>query len=285
MLSESSQSEKLTQTSVIKWTGAPARATSAVESGGAAVTPAGAAAQPAGAAARPAGAAVTNVRGATLAQRRRRHTPTLRPGAAPLPDPALAGLCAVPDPAPPFDDDVPGDATLHPNATISSIATSSPAATLQSDTALSRDSDTALSRDSDTALSRAPNVRASTVASSAAGPTQDQPTGHASPRATWPSQFAQVLAETLAGSRPSRQLNPWTTERARGHIRRLGPLLAANREPRVRRIVACTPSSGVVEMAVVVCFGARVRALAVRLERDGITAASPAWRCTAIEAA
>src|SRR6266536_2641017 len=285
MLSESSQSEKLTQTSVIKWTGAPARATSAVESGGAAVTPAGAAAQPAGAAAQPAGAAaqpagaaVTNVPGTTLAQRRRRHTPTLRPGAAPLPDPALAGLCAVPDPAPPFDDDVPGDATLHPNATISSIATSSPAATLQSDTALSRDSDTA--------LSRAPNARASTVASSAAGPTQDQPTGHASPRAaTWPSQFAQVLAETLAGSRPSRQLNPWTTERARGHIRRLGPLLAANREPRVRRIVACTPSSGVVEMAVVVCFGARVRALAVRLERDGITAASPAWRCTAIEAA
>src|SRR6266498_371823 len=264
MLSESSQSEKLTQTSVIKWTGAPARATSAVESGGAAVTPAG--------------AAVTNVPGTTLAQRRRRHTPTLRPGAAPLPDPALAGLCAVPDPAPPFDDDVPGDVTLHPNATISSIATSSPAATLQSDTALSRDSDTA--------LSRAPNARASTVASSAAGPTQDQPTGHASPRAaTWPSQFAQVLAETLAGSRPSRQLNPWTTERARGHIRRLGPLLAANREPRVRRIVACTPSSGVVEMAVVVCFGARVRALAVRLERDGITAASPAWRCTAIEAA
>jgi len=43
----------------------------------------------------------------------------------------------------------------------------------------------------------------------------------------WPSQFAQVLAETLAGSRPASQITPWTTERARAHIRRLGPLLAA----------------------------------------------------------
>ena len=30
----------------------------------------------------------------------------------------------------------------------------------------------------------------------------------------WPGQFAQVLAETLAGARPPRQLVPWTTERA-----------------------------------------------------------------------
>jgi Family of unknown function (DUF6459) len=108
--------------------------------------------------------------------------------------------------------------------------------------------------------------------------------GDGSARPAWPSQFAQVLAETLAGSRPPRQLTPWTTERARGHIRRLGPLLAASQEPRIRRIVACTPSSGVVEMAVVVRFGPRVRALALRLER-GDSSHVTAWQCTAIEAA
>src|SRR5579875_2654138 len=43
----------------------------------------------------------------------------------------------------------------------------------------------------------------------------------------WPSQFAQVLAETLAGCRPASQVAPWTTERARANIRKLGPLLAA----------------------------------------------------------
>ena len=101
---------------------------------------------------------------------------------------------------------------------------------------------------------------------------------------TWPSQFAQVLAETLAGSRPPRQLTPWTTERARSHIRRLGPLLATTQEPRIRRIVASTPSNGVVEMAVVVRFGPRVHALALRLER-GEGAKINAWQCTAIEAA
>ena len=104
------------------------------------------------------------------------------------------------------------------------------------------------------------------------------------PAPSWPSQFAQVLAETLAGSRPPGQLTPWTTERARGHIRRLGPLLAASQEPRIRRIVASTPSSGVVEMAVVVRFGPRIRALAIRLERAN-TPRVRAWQCTAIEAA
>ena len=42
----------------------------------------------------------------------------------------------------------------------------------------------------------------------------------------WPSRFAQVLAETLAGSRPPDQMVPWTTELARVHIQRLGPRLA-----------------------------------------------------------
>jgi|HubBroStandDraft_3_1064219.scaffolds.fasta_scaffold65817_2 hypothetical protein len=108
----------------------------------------------------------------------------------------------------------------------------------------------------------------------------------------WPSQFAQVLAETLAGSRPQRQIAPWTTERARRHIRRLGPLLAAGQQPRVRRVVTFRPATDVVEMTVIVGVGSRVRALAVRLERDGPHRASPGrdaqaarWVAVAVEAA
>jgi len=108
----------------------------------------------------------------------------------------------------------------------------------------------------------------------------------------WPGKFAQVLAETLAGARPPGQIVPWTTERARRHIQRLGPLLAAGEQPRVRRVVTFRPASDIVEMTVVVGVGPRVRALAVRLERDGPRPASPGreaqaarWVCTAVEAA
>src|SRR5262249_59070775 len=54
---------------------------------------------------------------------------------------------------------------------------------------------------------------------------------------SWPSQFAQVLAEILSGSRPAKQLTPWTTEQARKRISQLGPMLATTRQPRVRRVI------------------------------------------------
>lgn len=108
----------------------------------------------------------------------------------------------------------------------------------------------------------------------------------------WPSRFAQVLAETLAGSRPARQMVPWTTEHARHTIQRLGPRLAAGQQPRVRRVVTSWPARDVMEMTVIVGFGARVRALAVRIERAGPAPATPGrpaqqarWLCTAVEAA
>jgi Family of unknown function (DUF6459) len=101
-----------------------------------------------------------------------------------------------------------------------------------------------------------------------------------------------VLAETLAGSRPPAQLAPWTTERARSHIRKLGPLLSAGQQPLVQRVITSAPTAGVVEMSVVVGFGPRVRALAVRLERTqarpasaGRAASQQRWLCTAVEAA
>jgi uncharacterized protein DUF6459 len=114
----------------------------------------------------------------------------------------------------------------------------------------------------------------------------------------WPSRFAQVLAETLAGSRPPGQIVPWTTEMARLRIEHLGRQLASGQQPRVRRVVTYHPTSDVMEMTVVVGFGSRVRALAVRLERTGSRPQAgpqrrngsrqpemPRWLCTAIEAA
>ena len=105
----------------------------------------------------------------------------------------------------------------------------------------------------------------------------------------WASQFAQALAEALAGSRPSRQIAPWTTEHARRRIRQLGPLLQAGSRPVVRRVLTSAPCAGVVEMTVIVGVGTRTRAIAVRLERARRDPAGPArprgWVCTVIEAA
>jgi hypothetical protein len=105
---------------------------------------------------------------------------------------------------------------------------------------------------------------------------------HGARAGTWPDQFAQVLAETLAGSRPPRQLAPWTSEQARRQIRQLGPLFATGERPVVRRIMTAAPAGGVLELTAVVGSGSRVRVLAVRLER-GRTGRG--WCCTAIESA
>jgi Family of unknown function (DUF6459) len=129
-------------------------------------------------------------------------------------------------------------------------------------------------------------------------PAADQPpTGHRLPAAgkgqpALPGQFAQVLVETLAGTRPPRQLSSWTTERARSRIQRMGPLLTAGQRPQLRRVVARHPAADVIEMTVLLSVGPQVKALAVRLEH---TAPRPAslgrpvrpgkWLCTQVEAA
>jgi hypothetical protein len=109
------------------------------------------------------------------------------------------------------------------------------------------------------------------------------PGGRPAGTGSWPGQFAQALAETLAGTRPARQLTPWTTEQTRQRIAELGPLLATGQRPRVRRIMTSAPSPGVIELTAVVGFGPRVRVLAVRLER--VDSVRGRWRCTAIESA
>jgi len=106
----------------------------------------------------------------------------------------------------------------------------------------------------------------------------------------WARQFAQVLVEILAGARPSRQVIPWTTEPVRAQIDHLSHELRPGRRPRIQRIVTSRPTARVVEMTVVLSFGPRSKALAIRLEHvpgrrpaPGRPARPARWLCTEIE--
>ena len=113
----------------------------------------------------------------------------------------------------------------------------------------------------------------------------------ADPATAWPRQLALVIVEVLAGARPDRQLVPLATDRVRARVRGLAPLLASGRRPRVARIITSRPAVRVVEMTVVVDFGPRSRALAMRFEHVAARPPAPGWParparwlCTAIEA-
>jgi hypothetical protein len=117
------------------------------------------------------------------------------------------------------------------------------------------------------------------------------PAGAADLTTAWPRQLAVVIVEVLAGVRPDRQLVALATDRVRARIARLTPLLACDRRPRITRIVTSRPAARVVEMTVVVNFGSRSRALALRVEHVAARPAAPGWParparwlCTAIEA-
>ena len=118
------------------------------------------------------------------------------------------------------------------------------------------------------------------------------PRGTAEPRlaAAWPGQFGQVLVEILAGFRPAKQLAPWTTERVRAQIDLLSCAVAAEQRPRIRRVMTSRPTADVVEMTMVIGFGPRSRALAIRFERiparpqvPGRPGRPARWLCTEIE--
>jgi hypothetical protein len=183
----------------------------------------------------------------------------------PLPDAGDVRRLVIPDSAPPYDDELrPGPGSPGQPAG-SSASGGRPAR---------------------------PAQHGQDPAPRAAGPAPARPRPGNPADGSWPGHFAQALAETLAGSRPSQQIVPWTTVQARRRIRQLGPQLSATQRPLVRRIVTSRPADDVVEMTVVVRFGTRTRALAVRLERDGPRLRSPGrqaspgrWLCTAIEAA
>jgi hypothetical protein len=117
-----------------------------------------------------------------------------------------------------------------------------------------------------------------------------RPAHGADPAVAWSRQFAQVIVEILAGARSPRQLAPWTTERVRDRISLLTQTLTPGQKPRIRRIVTSRPAARVVEMTVVLSFGPRSRALALRLEQlpgrqpaPGLPARPARWLCTEIE--
>ena len=220
----------------------------------------------------------------------------------PMPEAVAVHLLAIPDSAPPYDDDRNPPSSMN----ASDADHASPAGPL-ADTG-TPDGHTPASGPAagDSPADGAwANGGPAGGASLAGGTTPEDSTAPdepgllrpASPRppdagGAWAGQFAQVLAETLAGSRAQGQIVPWTNDQARRRIRQLGPMLAAGTVPRVRRVMTTCPAAGVVEMTVIVGFGPRVHALAVRLERDGPRhrhaahhAGAPRWVCTAIEAA
>jgi hypothetical protein len=231
----------------------------------------------------------------------------LRPGAVPLgpcqspetgrplPDLMAIHLADVPDAWPPYDDEV----FAGPTAGLGAPFQAATSRAAEAHAAEARHA-TGAAAHATGAAAHATGGTPATAGTQAAGEPRasgederrrEQGNGDADSD-RWPSQFAQVLAETLAGSRPASQITPWTTERARAHIRRLGPLLAAEQRPRVQRVLTSRPVKDVVEVSVIVGFGSRTRALAARLERAGPQAATlgrPArearWLCTAVESA
>jgi hypothetical protein len=222
-----------------------------------------------------------------------------RPPRRPLPDAVAVRMLAIPDPAPPYDDE------LAAAASAARADGSPPGRPALPDGQLPPGTPAPATTPAPPGNPAPATTRA--LPGTLAPATSPAPPGNPAPATTpplpgarlaaaaspgWPGTFAQVLAETLAGARPPRQIMPWTTDRARRHIQRLGPLLADGRQPRVRRVVTFRPAADVVEMTVIIGVGPRVRALAVRLERAGPRRASPGrdaqaarWVCTAVEAA
>jgi len=218
-------------------------------------------------------------------------------GHRPLPDPAAIRLFLVPDPAPPYDDDVCGAELESGGLPAWALGGRLPwlgepqHADARPGERGHREAGHADARagepgDGEEAGYGEPADRAGTPGAPrnpAAAP--GRPPG-------WENRFAQVLAETLAGARPPRQMAPWTTKEALQRIQRLGPQLASAQRPTVRRVLTSVPAVDVMELAVVVGFGPQVKALAVRLERAGAgprtgqdEQAAARWVCTAVEAA
>jgi Family of unknown function (DUF6459) len=132
--------------------------------------------------------------------------------------------------------------------------------------------------------SSASPANSASPASSASPATRFAPEGQG---AAWPLQFAQVVVEILAGARSPRQIVPCITDRVRAHLGQLVPLLASDQRPRIQRILTSRPTARAVEMTVVVSFGPRSRALAVRCEHLPARPAAPGlpprparWLCT-----
>ena len=198
-----------------------------------------------------------------------------------MPDLSSLRLVKVPSTAPPYDCQVhgarcPAGADVVPAVPDLPVAPISPAAAVAVSPA---------------AVSPAAVSPAAVSPAAAVSQLSARPAAAADPVAARPRQLAVVIVEVLAGVRPDRQLVPLATDRVRARVGNLAPLLAAGRRPRIARIVMSRPADRVVEMTVVVNFGARSRALAMRFEHAAARPAAPGWParparwlCTALEA-
>jgi Family of unknown function (DUF6459) len=223
-------------------------------------------------------------------------------GRRPLPDPAAIQLFLVPESAPPYDEEIPAGETgggrlpaWSPHGTeLRGRGGGKPEGRPARDETGGASRPLAAAPGTSAVIRRTPAAAPGTPAAARWTPAAAPGTPAAAPGLPpgWENRFAQVLAETLAGARPPRQIVPWTTEEARRRIQRLSPRLMSEQRPRVRRVLTSLPAPDVLEMTVVVGFGPRVKALAVRLEQTGAGPAAPPgqraaarWVCTAVEAA
>lgn len=184
------------------------------------------------------------------------------------PDASAVRLLTVPEVAPPFDGDLPGSGITMPVPGGHGEACPDGGPWISGD----QETDTGCGPGMDCGPDMGPNAGGD-----------------------WPERFARLLTEALTGSRPARQLLPWTTERARTHLRKLTPAFSCAQRPRVLRVITTRPTRDVVEMTVLVRLGLRTRALAVRLEAVRLetphpeatqrTSSGARWLCTDIEAA
>ncbi len=102
----------------------------------------------------------------------------------------------------------------------------------------------------------------------------------------WAGRFVQAVVEVIAGDRPLQQLIRWTDERVYADLSRRVRILglttsAASRHrterSHVRSVHVFQPRPDAAEVAAHVRHGRRSRAVAARLEADGVR-----WRCTAL---
>jgi hypothetical protein len=102
---------------------------------------------------------------------------------------------------------------------------------------------------------------------------------------SWAARFAQAVVEVVGGQRPASQLVRWAAPDVHRDLARRAHLvgLTAGRagraiRPQVRSVHVCRPSATSAEVSVHVRHGARSRALAMRLDRQG-----DRWTCTVLE--
>jgi hypothetical protein len=218
-----------------------------------------------------------------------KRSPDLEGGT--MPDLSSLRLVKVPATAPPYDCQVhgarcPAGTDLVPGveqAPAAPVLPAAPAATVSATAAASVTAAVSAAAAGSPAAAVPPAAAVSQLSA--------RPAAGADPVAARPRQLAVVIVEVLAGVRPDRQLVPLATDRVRARAGNLAPLLASGRRPRIARIVVSRPAERVVEMTVVVNFGARSRALAMRFEHAAARPAAPGWParparwlCTALEA-